>query len=99
MDATDKRKIGIIAVVVSALFCGMPGLAGLCFGSMAILGSFLPDSTTPPEDTAIAISLSLAMLALSVVFITVPVLIGVLTLWKKKPEIDLGNEPIPIDDF
>lgn len=95
----DKRKVGIISVIASTLICGIPGLVGFCIGSLAVIGVFLPDTSIPFEDRAFTVSASIALIGLSIAFIAIPILIGVLTLWEKKVKIEFADEPIPEEDF
>lgn len=95
----DKRTIGLIGVVVTTILCGLPGLAGLCIGPLAILGANLPDNTLSPGDTGLAIGGGIFILVVSVLFVALPVVIGLLTLKGPKPKDLDSNEPIPLDDF
>jgi hypothetical protein len=95
----DKRKVGIISVITSTLICGLPGLAGMCVGSLAIFGVFMPDNGIPSNDRAFTISASIALIGLSIAFVAIPILVGAITLWEKKVKIDLADEPIPEEDF
>jgi hypothetical protein len=95
----DKRTMGLIGVVVTTLLCGLPGLAGLCIGPLAIWGATLPDNTLEPGDTNWAIGGGIFILVASILFVALPVVIGLLTLKNRKPkEVDI-HEPIPSDDF
>lgn len=96
----DKKTIGIIAVIMTSLLCGLPGLAGLCIGPLSIFGSQVSDSSLDQADANLALGLGIAMVCLSLVFIAIPVLVGFFTLGKKrqKPSPDIGG-PIPEDDF
>lgn len=96
----DKRTIGIIAVIVTVLCCGCPGL-GMCLGGVLTLLGFgtynvdLPGSSesgqTPP-------AYGLVFLCLAVIFIAIPVIVAIVTLRKPKA-VEVGvantNEPLP----
>lgn len=95
----DKRTVGLIGVVITTLLCGLPGLAGLCMGPLAIWGTTLPDNTLGPGDTNLAIGGGIFILVVSIFFVALPVVIGLLTLQGPKlKDLEL-NEPIPSDDF
>jgi hypothetical protein len=95
----DKRTAGLIGVVATTLLCGLPGLAGLCVGPLAILGATLPDNTLGPVDTMWAIGGGIFILFVSIFFVALPVVIGFLTLKNPKPKDVDTHEPIPSDDF
>ena len=95
----DKRTSAIIGVVITSVLCGIPGLAGLCFGPLAILGSLLPDTNVNPADTNLVIGIGIAILCLGVVFLATPIALGILTLRGRKPKAIDFNEPIPKNDF
>jgi hypothetical protein len=80
------NKKTIIIIVATTLLCGLPGLAGLCFGSMALLGIFMPDSGVPSEDRGLAAGFSVMMLGLGLVFITIPIGVGLWSWWSQKKE-------------
>jgi hypothetical protein len=95
----DKRTAGIIGLVAAILLCGLPGLAGLCIGPLAIWGATLPDNTLGPGDTNWAIGGGIFILVVSIFFVALPVVIGLLTLKSpKSKDVDI-HEPIPSDDF
>jgi hypothetical protein len=95
----DKKTIGIISVILTSLLCGIPGLAGLCFGSMAVLGSLLPDNGIDPADTTLLMVTVIGMLCLSLVFIAVPIVVGFLTLGQKEKKTIDTDVAIPEEDF
>jgi hypothetical protein len=95
----DKRTVGMISVAITTIFCGLPGLAGLCIGPLAIWGATLPENSLDPGDTSLAIGGGIFILVVSLLFVVLPVVIGWLTLKGQKPKsLDL-SEPIPTDDF
>jgi hypothetical protein len=96
----EKKTLGIITVAATVFLCGLPGLAGLCLGSLALLGSFLPDSGAPAEDTALVIGGSIMTLGLSLIFIAIPIAVGIWTWWSHKKEAASMEQLIlPEDDF
>jgi hypothetical protein len=96
-----EKKTLTIVIIITTLLCGLPGLCGLCFGSMAIFGSFVPDASgNPPQDAALVVGIGITMVGLSLVFIAIPIGIGVWNWWSKKPKIISMDEIlIPEDDF
>ena len=95
----DRRTSSIVGVLIASVLCGLPGLAGLCFGPLVILGSLLPDSSVDPASTNLVIGIGIAILCLSVVFVATPIAIGILTLKGRKQKAIDFDEPIPKNDF
>ncbi len=96
----DRKTLGIITVIASVFLCGLPGLAGLCLGSMSFLGSFLPNSGVPTEGKTLIVGASIMILGLSLVFITIPIGAGIWTWWSQKNEAASMEQLIlPEDDF
>jgi len=96
----DKKTIGIITVIASTILCCLPGMMGLCLGSLALLGTILPDSTVATEDTGLVIGSSIMILGLSLIFIAIPIGIGFWTWWSQKTETaQIEQLTIPEDDF
>ena len=95
-----KKNIRIISVIATTLLCGLPGLAGLCLGAIALLGGFLPDSDVPAEDIPLLIGSSIMILGLSLVFIVIPIGIGLWSWWSQKSETaSMESLILPEDDF
>ena len=96
----DKKTIGILTVVSTTILCCLPGMAGLCFGSLALLGSFLPGDAIPTEDSTLVAGISVMILGLSLVFIAIPIGAGIWTWRSHKSEaIRMEQLLIPEDDF
>lgn len=96
----DRKITSIIIVVAATLLCGLPGLAGLCFGSMALAGSFMPDNGVPAEDIPLVIGSAFMILGLSLSCIAIPTGIGIWAWWIRKPKTtNLAEIIIPDDDF
>jgi hypothetical protein len=86
----DKRTTGIIATIASVLLCGCPGIFLCIFGIAAAVGGgtlTLGDTTQPMPP-----SYGYVSLCLSLIFIVIPIVIGIVTL-RKKPE-----EAAPVAD-
>ncbi len=92
----DKRTVGIIATVVSALACG-------CFAIFACVWGVIAVTETPINITSngqqsidtLPPTTGYVLLCLSVLFVAVPIAVGFFTLRKKPlPPVE-NNEPIP----
>ena len=84
----DKKQTGLIATIATALLCGCPGLFGLCFGGTSVIASFIPNADIDvfgSSDPAAATTMGFVFLCLSIIFIAIPIVVGVVTL-RKKPE-------------
>jgi preprotein translocase subunit SecG len=98
----DKKSTGLIATIATALLCGCPGLIGLCLGGTSVLASFVPGAEIDvfgSSDPASATTMGVVLLCLSVIFIAIPIVVGIVTL-RNKPEAQvkieqIDNEPLP----
>jgi len=93
----DKKTTGLIATIATALLCGCPGLIGLCFGATSVLAGMMPGADIDvfgSGDPAAATTMGFVFLCLSVIFIAIPVVVGVVTL-RKKPDDDAEVPPMP----
>lgn len=96
----DNRSAGIIATIATVLLCGLPGLLGMCAGILAAGISFIPGAQIDifgSNDPQAALYTGLGLLCLSVVFVAIPVVVGIFTLRRKpatEPE-PVSDEPIP----
>ncbi|MFH2103804.1 MAG: hypothetical protein ABIJ39_10670 [Chloroflexota bacterium] len=106
MENKEKKKTGaIIGTVVAALLCGCPGLAGICLGGLSAIGSFIPGAEINifgSSDPNIALLWGIGVLCGGLIFIVIPIVVGILTLRKKRPaepkpegEPPVSNEPLP----
>lgn len=83
----DRKSTGLIATIVTALLCGCPGLFGLCLGATSVLASLMPGADIDvfgSSDPGVAASMGFVFLCLSVIFIAIPIVVGVVTLRKPK---------------
>ncbi|MBM3152247.1 MAG: hypothetical protein FJZ96_08640 [Chloroflexi bacterium] len=95
-----NRTTAIILTVVSVLLCGCPGI-GLCiFGALAVSGTPFTTtingySTTQP----LPIAYGIGGLCAAVIMVAIPIVVGVVTLRKKKETVEAGvatpDEPLP----
>jgi uncharacterized membrane protein len=91
----DKKTIGIIATVVTALCCGCVALFSCIWGGM--IATNTPFNVTNNGQESIQTfppTIGYVLLCLSVIFILVPVAVGFFTL-RKKPQPPVDNEPLP----
>ena len=95
----DKKSTGMIATIATALLCGCPGLIGLCFGGTSVLASFMPGAEIDvfgSNDPAAATTMGVVFLCLSVIFIAIPIVVGIVTLRKpKEAAAPVSDEPVP----
>lgn len=100
----DKKTAGIIGLVVTIVFCGLPGLCALCAGPISILSGMLPGSDIDffgSSDPGAAIGFGVATLCVGIIFVAIPFLVWYFAL-RNKPaaeEIIDFDEPMPSDDF
>ncbi len=93
-----KKKTGaIIGTVVAAVLCGCPGLAALCWGALSAIISFIPNADINiggSQDPNTAFFVGIGTLCGGLIFIAIPIVIGVLTLRKKKSAEAAPEEPV-----
>ena len=72
----SNRNTTLIATIIAAVFCGCPGLLGLCFGATSLFASFVPNAQIDvfgSSDPRSATTMGLVVLCLSVIFLAVPI--------------------------
>ncbi|MEJ5239612.1 MAG: hypothetical protein WHS87_00225 [Anaerolineales bacterium] len=93
------RKTATILTAVTAVICGCPGLASLCFGSFFALAGATPGAEIDvfgSSDPSSALALGLGMACFGVLGVLVPIIVGFVTLRKKKAESSVfPEEPLP----
>jgi len=85
----DRKNTGMIATIATALLCGCPGLFGLCLGGTSVLASMIPGAEIDVfgrNDPAAGVTMGVVFLCLSVIFIAIPIVVGVVTL-RKRPDV------------
>ena len=78
-----NRTTAIILTVVTALFCGCPGLFSLFMGAMFAIVGVIPGSNIDiggSSDPAMAILTGLGMCCGGLIFVAIPVAVGFFTL-------------------
>ena len=101
MQEKKSSKTGaIIGTIASVLLCGCPGIIACIFGILIAVG--VPFDTTVNGYTSqqtFPIGYGIGLLCASVIFIAIPIIVGVLTLRKKKvttkADILPPSEPLP----
>ncbi|MGB9674225.1 MAG: hypothetical protein ACPL3P_08820 [Anaerolineales bacterium] len=87
----DKKTIGIISTVASALLCGCPGIFLCLFGAASALGAgtfeFGGQSGGVPKGVGVV------LICLGLLLALIPVVVGFFTLRNKPAK--LPDEPIP----
>lgn len=97
----NNKNTSLIATIVAVVFCGCPGLFGLCFGLTSTFAAMVPGANIDiggSSDPAAAITMGLASLCISVIFIAIPVVVWFVTRPKgPAAEVDVPsmNEPLP----
>ena len=95
----DKKTTGLIATIATALLCGCPGLFGLCLGGISLFASMIPGAEIDvfgSNDPAAGATMGVVFLCLSVIFIAIPIVVGVVTL-RKQPE-SVAPVPAPVSE-
>jgi hypothetical protein len=94
-----NKNTALIATIATAILCGCPGLFGLCFGLASVAAAMIPGAQIDvfgSNNPSSAMGMGFVSLCLSVVFIAIPVAVGIFTL-RKKPEAAeaTSEEPLP----
>jgi len=79
----DRKSIRILLLILTALLCGIPGIVGFCFGSLAIFGSMVPETDLARSDAKVAFYTGIAVLCISLFLVAIPIVVGIFTLGKK----------------
>jgi TRAP-type C4-dicarboxylate transport system permease small subunit len=92
----DKKTTGLIATIATALLCGCTGLCLCLFGGVTAAGvmPYTTELNGVSNQGYLPVGWGYAMLCLSVIFIAIPIVVGVVTL-RKKPEDVVTVAPVP----
>ncbi len=93
-----NRQTATILTAVTAVICGCPGLASLCFGSFFAIAGTTPGAEIDvfgSSDPRSAMMLGIAIACLGLLGVLVPIVIGFTTLRKKAEASVLPEEPLP----
>ena len=92
----DKRTVGIIATVLSALACGCTAIFACVWGVISVTGTPINLTANGQESVqTLPPTVGYVLLCLSVLFVAVPFVVGFLTLRKKPQPQVVDNDPIP----
>ena len=93
----DKKMIGSIATVISALCCGCFALMSCIWGGMIAANVPFTVTTANGEQSIQTFppAIGYTLLCLSVIFIAIPIAVGFFTLRKKPEAMTASNEPFP----
>lgn len=94
----DKKTTGIIATVVTGLLCGCPGLISLCMGAMFAVASQIPSAEIDmfgSSNPSVALTFGIGGICLGVVFVAIPIVVGVVMLRQKQEAVPVSDEPLP----
>lgn len=98
-EPKKKAKTGgLIATIVTALLCGCPGLLAICWGALSAIISFIPDANIDiggSSDPNTAFFAGIGALCGGIIFLAIPIVVGILTLREKKPK--AGTEIPPAE--
>ncbi|MFH1524876.1 MAG: hypothetical protein ABIF04_07900 [Chloroflexota bacterium] len=103
VEKKNNKTWAIVGTVAAVLLCGCPGLLACVFGALIAFGVPFTTTTNGYSSTQpLPVYYGIGLLCLAVIFVAIPVVVGVLTLRKKKeaPEgapmdVDVPQEPLP----
>jgi hypothetical protein len=91
----DSRTKGIIATIASVLLCGCPGFFLCVFGGLAAAGAPVTTGLNELTNTGqMAPTTAYVLLCLGLIFLVIPVVVGIVTL-RNKPAPAAPSNPIP----
>lgn len=85
-----NKNTGMIITAATVVLCGCPGLFLCLFGALTAAGqgTFNDQSLSP--------TVGFALVCLALIFILIPIVVGVVTLRKKPAAITpVNNDPLP----
>ncbi|MBW8010194.1 MAG: hypothetical protein FVQ83_02980 [Chloroflexi bacterium] len=94
----EKRNIGIIATIASALLCGCPGVCFFLFGGLFTFTGSVEDPSAYGITTAEGdlFTMGIIFLGVGLVMAVIPLAIGIFTFWpQRKAKIENFEGPIP----
>ena len=101
-EVKPKKTGAIIGTVIAALLCGCPGLIGMCWGLLSAIISQIPGASIDiggSSNPTTALMVGIGTLCGGVIFVAIPIVVGVLTLRKKKEpaaaDVLPPSEPLP----
>jgi hypothetical protein len=96
----DKKNVGLIASIVTALLCGCPGICLCLYGAMFSLigGTFTSDLPGGYYTGDLPPSVGYASLCVGLIMVLIPIGVGGYTFFsqrKEKAEVENPDEPVP----
>lgn len=93
----NNNTAAIIALVVTVIFCGCPGVFFLFGGVVSMVASVIPGAeidVVGSSDPRSAMVMGAIGFLIGLVFVAIPIVIGVISL-RRKPASPTFDEPIP----
>jgi hypothetical protein len=91
----DNRTRALVVTTATALLCGCPGLFLCLFGGIAATGAPVATEWMGATRTApMGSTTGLALLCAGLIFLAIPVIVGVVTL-RRRPESPDASGPLP----
>ena len=95
----NKKTGAIVATVITALCCGLPGCFSLCFGLISAFASMVPGADIDvggSSDPQAALLMGLGSVCGGIIFIAIPIVVGFVTLRKKNEDVAaFDGGPLP----
>jgi hypothetical protein len=93
----DNKTAAIIAIVVTVIFCGCPGVFAMLFGATSLFASIIPGADIDvigSSDPRSAMVMGAIGCLVGLIFVAIPIVVGVVTL-RRKAVPPMPEEPIP----
>ncbi len=94
----NNKTPAIIATVATALLCGCPGLFLLCIGPLMAVISQVPGANIDifgSQDPSSALTTGVVLLCLGLIFVAIPIIVGIVTLRKKPNQRTSSDSYVP----
>src|SRR5574340_1302785 len=93
----NNRNTGMIATIATALLCGCPGIFLCIFGIVAATGNLPYTTTLNGVESAgtTPVSYGVVMMCAALIFILIPIVVGVVTLRRKPQASGIDQGPLP----
>jgi hypothetical protein len=91
-----NRTVAIVLTVVTALCCGLPGLGGICLGTLSAMGSQMPEVLAQSQtDPQTAVFGGLIWICGGLIGLVIPIVVGIVSFRISRPSEPEINEPFP----
>lgn len=95
----EKKTAGILATIFTVLFCGCPGLFGICFGGAFLIGGNAPGADIDvfgSSDPKAAMAAGIATICVSLILVVIPIAVGFFSLRNKEEAANVVMDgPLP----